>query len=548
MGGTAEVWYGEHKITGAPRAVKILHERFCATEAASRDERDEIHKVRTRFMREGEALMEYPYPNVVRGYGLGRETATKRLCTVMEFLAGDDLLSAIRSRGRLDVARALRIGREIVEAVACMHEDGRIHRDLKCSNVILVGSDPETMTVKLIDFGTVSQPLDRRRTTRESITDRLGLECTYEYAPLEQIHQQRTSYNDKRVDVYALGVMLFQMLTGELPRRPWPHSPNLSVSDRRRMRGEFEASCANPPPVRGLAPAVPQDLADVIAQCLSPDRAKRHPSARHLAVALAKIHARYWTRCACGCHLRADRDQCPRCRTPIGEGGVLIVPGPARLVRTPLIYAWVLHVLALLTTLTVVGTAISDHPFEQLALPSQPMDFVFLALVVGAWLTLAYYLLIVPARIELGAPSAGKQSHSEAFREEAPHADEEESAPLADGAESDAQEPSEAPGVASGAHLVSHDQRRIPIRGPRMELGRANAVVPELRDAGLGEVHAVVHLLQDGSLRLEDTGQTSGTFLNGKKLVPRSIRPLVDGDRMTLGASAEFVVRISGSA
>ena len=127
MGGTAEVWYGEHKITGAPRAVKILHERFCATEAVSRDERDEIHKTRTRFMREGEALMEYPYPNVVRGYGLGRETQTKRLCTVMEFLSGDDLLSAIRSRGRLDVPLALRIGREVVEAVACMHEDGRIH-------------------------------------------------------------------------------------------------------------------------------------------------------------------------------------------------------------------------------------------------------------------------------------------------------------------------------------------------------------------------------------------------------------------------------------
>ena len=193
-GGMVVVLAAVDEGLGRPVAVKVL-----SPEATGPEERE-------RLLRESRALAQLVSPHTVRVYEAGA-LPDGGVYVVMERLTGETLESRIERAGPLPLAEALAVVRELLDALAEAHAAGLVHRDVKPSNVMLV---PHTSGagVKLLDFGLV-QILSAERLTATG--DALGSPA---YMAPEQIRAER---GDLRTDVWAVGVTLHEMLTGELP-------------------------------------------------------------------------------------------------------------------------------------------------------------------------------------------------------------------------------------------------------------------------------------------------------------------------------------------
>ena len=190
-GGMATVYRAHHKLVELPCAIKVLAPQF-ALDATLRE----------RFRREAQSAERLAHPNIIEIKDQG-ETPEGLPFLCMEWLRGASLASRL-DRGALPIARALPIAIEVVRALACAHDFDVIHRDLKPGNVFLL----EDSHVKLIDFGIA------RCREEASITSTGEVIGTPAYTAPE-----RCSSLDARPasDLYALGVMLYEMLTGALP-------------------------------------------------------------------------------------------------------------------------------------------------------------------------------------------------------------------------------------------------------------------------------------------------------------------------------------------
>lgn len=200
-GGMGYVYLGEHVTVGRSVAIKVLTHDWSRT-----------NSVAQRFRAEARAASAAGHPNIVEVFDAG-ELADGRLYLVMEFLTGRNLYEEVQTVGPLPVARACHIMRDVGRAIRAAHEVGIIHRDLKPDNVMLVdrGRD-EGELVKVLDFGISSQSEradgEQRLTT---VGQALG---TPEYMAPEQAKGHQP---DERFDIYALGVMFFELLTGDPP-------------------------------------------------------------------------------------------------------------------------------------------------------------------------------------------------------------------------------------------------------------------------------------------------------------------------------------------
>ena len=182
---------------GRQVAIKIPHEEM---------EADPV--LLERFRREEEIGQELDHPGVVKTFD-GEERS--RVYMVIEWVEGRLLRSILnqkcRDEGcRMPVERAVKIALGICDALDYMHKHGVVHRDLKPENIMVDGDD----RIKLIDFG-IAMKEDARRLTFVNLSSTLG---TPDYISPEQVKGQR---GDQRSDIYALGVMLYEMLTGETP-------------------------------------------------------------------------------------------------------------------------------------------------------------------------------------------------------------------------------------------------------------------------------------------------------------------------------------------
>ena len=216
-----------------------------------------------RFQREAGIGEKLNHPRVMRVYG-GEERS--RIYMVMEWCEGR-LLRQILDEGRISPDRAIRITIEVLEALEYIHDNGVVHRDMKPENVMVDASD----NVKLIDFG-IASDAGARRLTYANITATLG---TPNYISPEQVKGKR---GDGRSDIYAMGVMLYEMLTGKMP---FTGTSPMQVMNDRLLN--------YPVPPTVLNPAISPQLQEVIYRALERDPKNRYAKASEFAHDLAHL-------------------------------------------------------------------------------------------------------------------------------------------------------------------------------------------------------------------------------------------------------------------
>ncbi len=253
-GGMAEVYKGQHSTLGREVAIKTL------PAAAAQDP-----EFRKRFEREARTIGALSHPNIVRLYDFGEVAGTYYM--VMEYVQGGSLSGRMQQIGALPLAEARRLVGEIGGALDYAHGQGIVHRDVKPSNVMLQQQDGDWRPV-LTDFGIARIMGGGTRITRT------GIVGTFDYMAPEQIRDAQDV--DGRADIYSLGVMLFQMLTGRLPFEAG-HPAALLIA-------HLNQPAPNP---RDLRPDIPELVADATLRALEKDPARRFQTAGELAAALA---------------------------------------------------------------------------------------------------------------------------------------------------------------------------------------------------------------------------------------------------------------------
>jgi serine/threonine protein kinase len=241
-GGMATVWIADDPVLSRRVAVKILRVDLAADEAT-----------RARFRNEAIAAARLNHPNIVSTYDTGDDDGTAYI--VMELIDGTTLRHLIDETGGLPVADVIRIGSEVAEALEAAHRADLVHRDVKPANVLV----PSSGTVKVTDFG-IAKAAGAAELTRTGTV--MG---TARYLAPEQVNG-RTA--DARTDVYALGLLLYEMCCG--------HPPFGGDTDIATAMARLTTS---PPSIRAERPDVSQPLDDLVHRCLARDPAKRFASA-----------------------------------------------------------------------------------------------------------------------------------------------------------------------------------------------------------------------------------------------------------------------------
>ena len=206
-----------------------------------------------RFQREANIGEKLNHPNVMRVFGGDRRS---RVYMVMEWCEGI-LLRQILDQGRISHERAIRIAIHILDALEYIHANGIVHRDLKPENIMVGAED----NIKLIDFG-IAGDTGARRLTYANFTATLG---TPDYISPEQVQGKR---GDGRCDLFAMGVMLYEMLSGKLP---FSGSSPMAVMNDRLLN--------HPIPPRVADPTITPHLQEVIYRALERDPRKRYANA-----------------------------------------------------------------------------------------------------------------------------------------------------------------------------------------------------------------------------------------------------------------------------
>jgi len=237
-------------------ALKVMQPRLAASPGA-----------RSRFLREGRAAAALKHDNIVTIYHVGEDHGVFWLA--MELLEGDPLDRRLNQQGRLELVEAVRIGREVAEALGAAHSGCLIHRDIKPANIWL---ESPRQRVKVLDFGLARPAQDDAELTGTG--DIVG---TPAYMSPEQARGEPV---DHRSDLFSLGCVLYRMVAGKTP-----------FGEKDTMGTLLALATRTPGPVRDLAPDVPAALEALISKLLLKDPAGRPQTAVEVARELAVIEA-----------------------------------------------------------------------------------------------------------------------------------------------------------------------------------------------------------------------------------------------------------------
>jgi Tol biopolymer transport system component/tRNA A-37 threonylcarbamoyl transferase component Bud32 len=256
-GGMGEVYRARDTRLERTVAIKILPSRLSSSP-----------EIRERFEREAKAIAQLSHPNICALHDVGREGDVEYL--VMEYLEGETLDERL-AKGPLPLEQTLRYGIEIAGALDRAHRQGIVHRDLKPGNVMLTKTG-----AKVLDFGlakaTAPQPgneLSALPTVEKSLTAEGSIVGTLQYMAPEQLEGRDT---DSRTDIFALGVVLYEMATGEK-----------AFSGRSRVSLASSILRDEPRPIAAVAPMTPPAFERLVRTCLAKDPDDRWQSAGDIA-------------------------------------------------------------------------------------------------------------------------------------------------------------------------------------------------------------------------------------------------------------------------
>ena len=251
-GGMGTVYLAEHVHLGRLTAVKLLCPPLCAEDPGAEQ----------RFRQEALLVAKVRHPSVAEVYDLDR-LPDGRYLLAMEYVAGETVAQRLERDGPCAIPEAIRVLRIVADALNHVHWSGILHGDLKPQNIMLgAGGD-----VKLLDFGVAHE-------MAQLAAPNAFRSGTLAYMSPDQLLGDALG---PASDIYALGVVFYEMLTGRLPHA------GRTVAELRMQR------LLRPPvPVNWLRPICPRELADVVARALHPEPAERWPSALAFAQAAAR--------------------------------------------------------------------------------------------------------------------------------------------------------------------------------------------------------------------------------------------------------------------
>jgi serine/threonine-protein kinase len=244
--GMASIYKATDTRDGRPVAIKIPHPEM---------EADPL--LFDRFKREQEIGQKLDHPGVMKVFGGEKHS---RIYMVMEWVDGHLLRDDMRGRP-LPVERSVRVAARVCDALEYIHSQGVVHRDLKPENIMVDADD----RIKLIDFG-IAGAEGSRRLTFAKLSNVMG---TPDYISPEQVKGKR---GDGRSDIYAMGVMLYEMLTGKMPFS----GPNAFATMNERLLN-------NPVPPRELDPEISPELQEIIYRAMEREPKNRYAHAREFA-------------------------------------------------------------------------------------------------------------------------------------------------------------------------------------------------------------------------------------------------------------------------
>lgn len=244
--GMASIFKGTDTRNGAQVALKIPHPEM---------ESDIV--LYDRFQREQDIGTKLDHPAVMKVFS---DAKRSQVYMVMEWVDGQLLRSILKDKGKLPIERAVRIAIGICKALDYIHKNGVVHRDLKPENIMVGPND----SVKLIDFGIAGQE-GARRLTFAKLSNVMG---TPDYISPEQVKGKR---GDGRSDIYAMGVMLYEMLTGQVPFK----GPNAFAIMNDRLTNY-------PVPPRELNSEITPQLQEIIYRAIERDPANRYAHAHEM--------------------------------------------------------------------------------------------------------------------------------------------------------------------------------------------------------------------------------------------------------------------------
>ncbi|HET9770323.1 MAG TPA: protein kinase [Acidimicrobiia bacterium] len=253
-GGMAAVWEAEDKVLTRRVAIKVLHPHLAGDDG-----------FRTRFRREAVAAARLAHPHIVTTYDTGRDADVAYI--VMELVDGTTLARLLKAQGPVPVAKAIDVAAQVADALACAHTHGIVHRDVKPANILL----REDGHVKVADFG-IAKAGAGHDLTRTGVV--MG---TAKYLSPEQVSGNPA---DAGSDIYALGIVLYEMLCGA---PPFVGDTELSTAVARLT--------AAPGSLRDRRPDIPRSLEAVVLRSLARDPAARYRSAEEMRSSLLAVDA-----------------------------------------------------------------------------------------------------------------------------------------------------------------------------------------------------------------------------------------------------------------
>src|SRR5215831_11185300 len=262
-GGMGEVYKARDTRLNRTVAIKVLPPHF-----------SDNSEMKTRFDREAQTIAGLNHPHICVLYDVGHQEGTDYL--VMECLEGETLAKRLE-KGPLPLKQVLKYGGQIADALDKAHRSGIVHRDLKPGNIMLTASG-----AKLLDFGLAkpASPLASGMTLtadtpRAAMTEEGTIVGTFQYMSPEQVEGKEL---DGRSDIFSLGAVLYEMVTGE---KAFEGKSQLSVASAILEK--------DPPPISSIKPMMPPALDHAICRCLAKDREERWQTARDLALELKFI-------------------------------------------------------------------------------------------------------------------------------------------------------------------------------------------------------------------------------------------------------------------